>query len=148
MRPESRRIPARTTEALLMLSAILFAKPTFAMGNELARVADTHALLKSPTPVAVKKGVVLHGLDAKMHTAIHKAGRIWMRHGKVLVVTSGLDGRHKKGSLHYAGLAVDLRSRYFAPSICKKVTHELQRSLGGEFQVIREKHHIHVEYDP
>lgn len=148
MRPESRSVPARMAEALFMLSAVLFSEPTLAMGNELAMVAGTHALLKSPTPIAVKKGVVLHGLDAKMHAAIHKAGRIWMRHGKMLVVTSGLDGRHKKGSLHYAGLAVDLRSRYFVPSIRKKVTRELQRSLGGEFQVIREKHHIHVEYDP
>lgn len=148
MQPESRRVLTRTAETLLTLSAVLFSEPTLAKGNELAMVAGTHALLKSPTPVAVKKGAVLHGLDAKMHAAIHKAGRIWIRHGKTLVVTSGLDGRHKKGSLHYAGLAVDLRSSYFVPSTRKRVARELQRSLGDKFQVIREKHHIHVEYDP
>jgi hypothetical protein len=131
-----------------MLMAVLFSRSILATGDELAMVVGSHSLLRPPAMIAVKKGAILHGLDARMYSAIHKARRVWTRHGKTLVVTSGLDGRHKKGSLHYAGLAVDLRSRYFVPSTRKKVTRELRRSLGDGFQVIGEKHHIHVEYDP
>jgi|GEM_PF-553986 len=148
MRPESRRIPTRTTNVLLMLLAVAFSKLILAAGDELAMVVGAHSLLKPPTAIATKKGVILHGLDARMYSVIHKAGRIWIRHGKMLVVTSGLDGRHKKGSLHYVGLAVDLRSRDFVPATRSQVTRELRRSLGDGFEVIGEPHHIHVEYDP
>jgi len=148
MKPEARGIPTRTATVLLLLSAALFFKPNLAADEELAMVAGGRSVLSPPAAVAAKKGVILHGLDARMYSAIHKAWRIWIRHGEALVVTSGLDGRHKKGSLHYVGLAVDLRSRYFVPAIRATVTRELRGSLGDGFQVIGEKDHIHVEYDP
>jgi hypothetical protein len=147
MKPESRRIPARMANTLFLLVAVLLSKPIWA-GDKVATVIVTHSLLKPPTAIATKKGVILHGLDARMFSAIHKARRIWIRHGKMLVVTSGLEGRHKKGSLHYVGLAVDLRSRDFVPTTRSQVTRELRRSLGDGFEVIGERHHIHVEYDP
>jgi hypothetical protein len=148
MEPESRRIPTKAANALLVLFAVQLSSPSLEAGEELGMVADTHSLLKPPPPIAVKKGAILDGLDHRMYSALHKAMRVWTRHGKLLVVTSGLDGRHKKGSLHYAGLAVDLRSRCFDPSTRMIVARELRKSLGNEFQVIAEKHHIHVEFDP
>jgi len=146
VKPKSRRIPTRPAAALL-LSALFF-RPIFAAGDELVMLIGTHSLLKPPAGIAAKKDVVLHGLDSRMYSAIHKASRIWIRHGRMLVVTSGLDGRHKDGSLHYVGLAVDFRAKYFIPATRSNVTRELRRSLGDDFQVIGEKHHIHVEYDP
>ncbi|WP_119628113.1 hypothetical protein [Methylocaldum marinum] len=148
MAPESRRTPTKAANALLTLFAILLSSPSSEASEEIGLVAGTHSLLKSQPPIAVKKGAILAGLDRRMYFALQKARRVWSRYGKLLVVTSGLDGRHKKGSLHYVGLAVDLRSRYFAPSTRRTVTRELRRNLGDEFQVIDEKHHIHVEFDP
>jgi len=148
MRPASRHISTRTVQALWLLWTGLFFKPAVAAGDELAMIVGTPSVLKPPTAIAIKKGVILQGLDARLYAALHQAGRIWLRHGQRLVVISGLDGRHKKGSLHDVGLAVDLRFHDFGSATRLQVTHELRRSLGDGFQVIGERDHIHVEYDP
>ena len=61
-----------------------------------------------------------------------------------LVITSGKDGIHGKGSLHYEGKAVDLRTWNVLVSLVSR----LQAELGPNFEVVLEKDHIHVEYDP
>lgn len=66
------------------------------------------------------------------------------------VVTSVTDGTHMKGSLHYAGMAVDLRLPY--PAAEKNKLHQLvqdmQNTLGVQWDVVLEETHIHVEFDP
>ena len=61
-----------------------------------------------------------------------------------LVITSGKDGIHGKGSLHYEGKAVDLRTWNVIASLVSR----LQAALGPNFDVVLEKDHIHVEYQP
>jgi len=95
----------------------------------------------------IKKGASLQGLDIKMRPVLMAANRIWKKYGKDLVVTSGLDSAHSAGSLHYYGLAVDLRTRYFSHGKKIQVFNDLKIKLGNSYDVINEKTHIHVEWN-
>lgn len=65
-----------------------------------------------------------------------------------VVITSGEDGQHRKGSRHYSGNALDFRRRHLTASQLQDFTAGLARELGRDYQVILEKTHVHVEYDP
>ncbi len=74
------------------------------------------------------------------------------KNGKELVVTCGTNGVHSAGSLHYYGLAIDFRTKYFTKGVAEKVARELRKALGPKFDVIVHRtkfsNHIHVEFDP
>ena len=48
------------------------------------------------------------------------------------------------GSLHYANLAIDIRR----PKGYALIRDQIKEHLGDDFDVISEKDHIHIEYDP
>jgi len=96
----------------------------------------------------IKDGVILAGLDIKMRPALKAADVIWEALGKELVVTAGLDGEHSAGSLHYYGLALDFRTRYFSIGNKRTAANKLRETLGSDFDVIEHDSHIHCEYDP
>ena len=60
-----------------------------------------------------------------------------------MIVTSGFDGKHSATSLHYKGLAVDLRTRDFTDEWARY----LRNALGSGWDVVVEPDHIHVELD-
>lgn len=64
------------------------------------------------------------------------------------VITSGMEGKHSSGSLHYAGLAFDFRTRHVKPDSRFELAARLQAELGEEFDVVLEADHIHIEWDP
>lgn len=94
----------------------------------------------------IKLGVTIAGLDLRMRPVLIAAEKIWKDFGQELVITSGLDGEHSAGSLHYYGLAVDLRTRYFLGEDKMKVTKLLRKALGSGYVVLAESTHIHVGY--
>ncbi len=96
----------------------------------------------------IKKGANIQGLDIHMRPALIAAGNLWREFGQELVITSGLDGEHSARSLHYYGLAVDMRINYFTKSVQETIANELQYRLGEDFDVVLHRTHIHVEYDP
>ena len=96
----------------------------------------------------IKEGASIQGLDIRMRPALIAADRIWKELGQELVVTSGLDGEHSAGSLHYYGYAVDFRIRYFTARQAFKAKNDLALSLGNDYDVILHSSHMHVEYDP
>lgn len=70
------------------------------------------------------------------------------------VVTSGRDGEHSEGSLHY-GIPGDFRERAFDIRIkdlnaveAKQAQAALDILLGPCFDVVLEADHIHIEYQP
>ena len=63
-----------------------------------------------------------------------------------MTITSGNDGAHKKGSLHYINRAIDIRCKDMKNPI--EVTLRIKQRLGRNFDVIYEFNHIHLEYDP
>ena len=68
--------------------------------------------------------------------------------GLVLTITSGTDGKHMRGSKHYSGEALDIRTRGLTKSNVTRVLGTLSARLGREYDVVLEKDHIHIEYVP
>ena len=96
----------------------------------------------------IKKGVSLVGLRLVMRPVLVEADRIWSDLGQELVITSGTDGAHSPGSLHYYGYAVDLRTRYFTQQEKYQAYCDLVDSLEYEgFNIYMHDTHIHVEFD-
>ena len=70
-----------------------------------------------------------------------------------VTVTSLKDGKHSANSLHYSGLAVDIRSKHLTQEESRKVFFALKNDLGPDYDVLlenegKENEHLHVEYDP
>lgn len=93
----------------------------------------------------LKPGVQLAGLQLPMRKVLINAAKLWAENGQTLVVTSGLDGTHSPGSLHYYGYALDFRSRYFSAKTVVKLCDQLRSALGTDYLVLDEKTHIHVQ---
>lgn len=103
----------------------------------------------------MKKGVSLEGVTAITSAAIEKVDDVYQANGVTLFITSGTEGHpgdrvHKKTSKHYTGEAFDCRIRNIpnGHQAVVNIYNAIRRVLGPDFDVILEKDHIHVEYDP
>lgn len=96
----------------------------------------------------LKDGVKLDGVQWRMFLAAVKAEEVYNRFGHVLTITSGSDGQHMPHSLHYKGLALDLRTFNVPRVQIQKIEKELKLALGNDYDVVFEKDHFHIEYDP
>lgn len=104
----------------------------------------------------IKPGVKLWaggiGLHERLLWALHILEGLWGPN-RLLTVTSALDGKHMKRSLHYKGLAVDVRTNDI-PSLEKvRLVESAAAVLGTNFDVVLEdwggtNEHLHVEFDP
>ena len=65
-----------------------------------------------------------------------------------VIITSGTDGVHKKGSKHYVGGALDLRISNIPNGQLSIYVKALKGRLGPDYDVVLESDHIHCEYDP
>lgn len=73
---------------------------------------------------------------------------VYKKYGDEAIITSGIDGKHSVGSLHYAGAALDFRTRELSSENQQKVRDEIKERLGDDFDVILESNHLHVEWQP
>ena len=96
----------------------------------------------------LKAGVDLRGIKPQMAVAYTIAAQVYQAHGYHCTITSASDGRHGPNSLHYSGNALDLRTRDIKAEDQPVVHQALRSALGGQFDVVLEKDHIHVEFDP
>lgn len=67
------------------------------------------------------------------------------------VITSGVEGKHMRGSEHYAGHALDWRTKHLpSTTIALEIRDEVVKRLGTDFDVILESEppHLHTEWDP
>lgn len=96
----------------------------------------------------VKQGVKLSGLKPEILIAVIISDDVFAKHNKDCIITSALDGNHMLGSLHYSGLAIDIRTRHVLKEDIPNITLEIKKSLGFDYDVIFEKDHIHIEFDP
>ena len=99
----------------------------------------------------LKSGASLQGLQLPMRLVLIIAEQIWRDAGRPegVTVTSGTDGIHSAGSLHYYGFALDFRIRYFSSDVAARVSSDLSRRLlaiDRFYRVLLEPDHIHVEY--
>jgi len=86
--------------------------------------------------------MVLEGAFAELGAKMHVTSPIPM------VVTSLLDGEHMPKSLHYEGLAADIRSRDLTPDQRTRLLRDARARLGECFELILEADHFHLELSP
>jgi hypothetical protein len=96
----------------------------------------------------IKEGVKIEGIKFEIITIIPQLDWLLSMYNKPLVITSALDGLHIKGSLHYKGLAIDIRLPFGDSSWNYNMTQMIQKMIGNAYDVVLERDHIHIEYDP
>ena len=98
----------------------------------------------------LKPGVRIDNLHPEMVHAITILDRIYQLFGYTLVITSGNDGKHMDGSLHYANplQAVDTRINFMSHKEAELIARIAKELLGSDFDVVLEPNHLHVEYQP
>lgn len=96
----------------------------------------------------IKVGVDLRGLKPQMAIAYTIASQVYAKQKALCVITSGTDGKHGPNSLHYSGNALDLRTNMLTKEQQDLVLRDLVVALGGQFDVVLESDHLHVEFDP
>lgn len=85
----------------------------------------------------------------KMTFALKTADAIsTSRFNKEIVITSLLDGKHGAKSLHYSGNGANLRIFIYTKDELVAFVKFLKDALDKEFDIVLEKDHIHIEYDP
>jgi hypothetical protein len=97
----------------------------------------------------IKDGADVSGLSAEMKVALVVIVTVFeqLALGRP-TVTSGTDGQHSTGSLHYSGNAVDLRSNNIPADQRVLVRDAMRQALGPDYDVVLEDDHFHVEYQP
>lgn len=98
--------------------------------------------------IVLKSGVRIYGLKPEILFAMNVADGLAAKRDVDLVITCVSEGQHKPGSLHYKGLAFDLRTRDWDKIFCDAFVAELRAALGSDFDVVPEESHCHVEFDP
>lgn len=96
----------------------------------------------------IKPGASIRGIQSEIIIGLMAIEPIFLSYGSELTITAGTDGKHKEGSLHYKGLAVDIRSRDLQEGDRIRVLEEGKSALGDEFDFISEADHFHLEFDP
>lgn len=99
--------------------------------------------------INTKKGVDAKGVCPEMWMGIGVIAAVWQRAALQLTLTSLTDGVHPLGTEHKDGRAVDIRTRDIEPRRVKDLALEVKQILDPlGFDIVIEKDHIHVEYDP
>jgi len=100
--------------------------------------------------IRYKPGVKVKGIQPEIVLAIQVAysGYRDMYQSGDMVVTSVMDGVHSANSLHYKGLAVDLRTRDMHLGDLERWVGGIKECLTDEYDVVLERNHIHIEYQP
>lgn len=94
---------------------------------------------------SIKPGVRCFGIRAELVFGLQIVAHVYAAFDFDCVVTSIMEGTHSRASLHYTGVAADLR---LPPSRAVELVAALQAALGEDFDVVLEADHIHVEFQP
>lgn len=92
--------------------------------------------------------VNIQGIRPELVLAIVITNQVFQSYGAELIITSILNGRHSRKSLHYTGSAFDIRIKHLAELTINKIYRQLKESLLEDFDIILESNHIHIEYQP
>lgn len=98
--------------------------------------------------LSIKRGVSVLGLQMPMVLGLQVVADVYENLKLDCVITSGVEGKHGGHSHHKKGLAMDFRTRNVPEWQLRTLQENLASALQNEYQVILEKTHIHIEYDP
>lgn len=97
----------------------------------------------------LKPSVQLTGITSELLLGLVICNDIYKKYNVEMVITSLLDSKHSPKSLHYSGNAADLRTSNIPDLLTrKKILEEIKTSLGVHYDVVDEKTHFHIEYQP
>lgn len=85
----------------------------------------------------------LHLIDGLLTACV-----VYTLRGYTFMVTSIEDSEHGAVSLHPSGNAADIRTRHLPVVELPALHRALKDALGGDYDVVLEKTHLHIEYDP
>ena len=93
--------------------------------------------------------VAIHLLETVVVDQLNLIDRAsWGITGREAVITSAKDRSHSPNSLHYKGLAVDIRTHGVDDVDLDRLRVHLAEALGKSWDVVLESDHMHIEYDP
>lgn len=96
-----------------------------------------------------KKGVEFDSMHSALLAILPEVDEIFLkRAGRRAIITSAREGKHKVGSKHYQGRAIDLRTRDLTGPTVQEIVADLKRRFDDFFDIVLESTHIHLEYDP
>ena len=98
--------------------------------------------------MTIKSGVSVVGIKPEIMLTFPIIDDCYKEVGAKCVLTSGTEGTHGRGSLHYVGLAADFRTNTLKSDQKTKLLNLVVGALTGEYDVILEKTHLHVEFQP
>jgi hypothetical protein len=98
----------------------------------------------------IKDGASVAGLRPEIQIAWDVANEVYEKHGFVCWLTEGTGGKHGRGSLHYVGLAIDLRTTLveISATVAKQIAADIRLALNEQYDVVVEPTHIHIEFQP
>lgn len=94
-----------------------------------------------------KNGVDARGLYPITLLGMFVAEQVFTECSQRFTITSLRDGTHHPNSLHYKGLAFDIRIFDLRNVSAHKMALKLKDRLPSGFQIALESDHIHVEFD-
>ena len=93
----------------------------------------------------LKAGVDIYRLNREIRRALPIIQKALTYYNEELVITSTYEGTHGEGSLHYCNDAIDIRCPEKKGEEFRK---KIKERLVNYFDVVLERDHIHIEYDP
>jgi hypothetical protein len=96
----------------------------------------------------LKPGVRITGMRPEILLAAVAAERVYQEVGHNFMITACVDGKHMAGSLHYTGAAIDVRTHDVPVAQLQQIVTHIRECLGGDFDVLLETDHIHIEFQP
>ena len=109
--------------------------------------------MKPIIPAFIKRGergASIAGARPEVAIAMTITMLLFYSMGLIWKLSSCVEGRHGRNSLHFVGLAFDISTNDIDPSIHDSITSTLRTALGDEFDVVYEGHknHWHIEFQP
>ena len=104
--------------------------------------------------ISIKPGAKIKGIQPEILLGVSICEAIFKKYGFDLIITEGTGAKHMPGSLHYKGLAVDIRSNNIPSDPIKyQILADCVHALSSDFDMILENPtdkdaHYHLEWDP
>lgn len=104
--------------------------------------------------IALKAGVSIDGLRPELVFGLFALHEIFKENlASFFCITSCTDGEHSRSSLHYSGLAADVRSKHLSHTQKAAILNAFRGACDESFDLILEapgqpNEHFHLEFDP
>ena len=105
-------------------------------------------------PLFIKPSAKLKGLQPEILIGLRVLEDVLDKYGYDTVITEATGGSHMEESLHYKGLALDIRSKHIVLKDTKtKIMLEVKLALQDDYDFLLENpnspnEHFHLEFDP